>query len=81
MKIGSLSFSRGGSVVGWEILGIEVLARMIAGGKLILQSAMLIVIHARFAICVSNRNSNALFAILSLTHSTLGARITLTQSY
>ena len=59
MNIVSLSFSRGGSVVGWEILGVEVLARMIARGKLILRSVMLVVTHAILAICVSNRNSNA----------------------
>ena len=33
----SLSFSRGGSVMGWGILGIEVLASLIARGKFILQ--------------------------------------------
>ena len=46
-------------MVGWEILGIEVLARFIARGKVILQSALLIVTHAILAACLSNRNSKA----------------------
>lgn len=60
-EFGSLSFSRGGSVVGWGILGIEVLARLIARGKPILQSGLLI---ATLATCLSNRNSKVAAILL-----------------
>ena len=76
----SQSFSRGGSIVGWEILGIDVLARLIERGKLILLSALLIVSRAILATWLSNCNSKV--AAYSYSRiETLGTRIIVTQSY
>ena len=67
-------------MVGWEILGIEVLARSIERGKLILQSALLIVTWAILAKWLSNRKSKA--AAYSYSRiETFSRRIIVTQSY
>ena len=64
----SYSFSRGGSehLVGWGILGIEVLARLNARGKLILQSALLIVTRAILVVYLSNCNSEVAAILLHI---------------